>query len=277
MSKKIFFSVEEILSDIYFDEIEEAINKLKDYNLLEEVDKKLRFLESQIEQKRKLNLNVFAISFLQSINTNVLNIQNIEDKEFLKCILSDIGTYLIDVFIMEGTINVHGLKDLEGSLKSISEIEGYNYRDLEKHIQLRRAINNQSSMNNQYEIKTTKLVYYDWTTDDYILNEIAGNLKSEESISCAITFKKLFSDKPKKVSINRKSKDFIVVLFDVLHKKGLIKPRGNKGHFIPLSRYAVDFENNLLFNKAMKQEKYTIKKNESKYIALKRKAEKWIS
>ncbi len=275
-NKGILFSVQEILAEIYSDNLEEAIIKLNLYDLKNVVDNKLQYLKSRIEKNEMIDLNIFSVSLLKSINDIVLNIEDDNDRKLLKYILSDIGTYLIDSFIKHEELNRMQLTALFNSLRGVSEIEGYDFKDLEMRLQLQRSIRNQLRETNEPK-ESNLVVFYEWLGEDHKLIELAENLKSEKSISSVKDFKKLFTAEPRKVTFSENSKKFIVVLFDLLYEKKLIKPRKNKGHLLPLKRYAVNLENNFLFKNEMKVEKQMAKKNPSKYHMLRTKAKKWIS
>lgn len=72
--KKLLFSVEEILKEIYSDSISETIEKLEEYGLVEVFNSKLKYLKTKLKRDdhSAINLNVFSISLLKSINDIVL-------------------------------------------------------------------------------------------------------------------------------------------------------------------------------------------------------------
>lgn len=264
-------SIESILNDIFYDGTEKTIEQLKKYGLYEITQKKITYFNNSINLNKADNLNAIYASFVQSINTKLNNISDLNEREHLKYILSDIGNHLIDKLIKNKIITSNDLKALEVSLEEIYKILGYDINDLLKRTQFNRIVSLLDSHN------TESNIYYEWISDDLNhFDEICRNLRSEKSISSIKDFKKLFSPKPVNVGFNEDSIEFVVVLFDTLYEKKLIKPRNKKGHLAPLKVYAVDFENNILFKKEMKQVKYTIKKNNSKYNKLRSKAEKWI-
>ena len=266
-------SIESILNDIFFDGTEKTIEQLKEYGLYEITQKKIAFFNDSMNQNKVANLNAVYASFVQSINTKLNNVSDLDEREHLKYILVNIGNHLIDKFIENRLLTTDDLKALEASLKEIYEILGYDFNDLLKRTQFARIASLLDSQENNKEAN----IYYEWISDNLNhFDEICRNLKSEKSISSIKDFKKLFTPKPVNVNFSKKSGEFVIVLFDTLYNEKLIKPRKKKGHLAPLKNYAVDFENNVLFKKEMKQIKYTIKKNESKYNKLKVKAEKWV-
>ncbi len=268
-------SIESILNDIFYDGTEKTIEQLKKYGLYEITQKKITFFNDSVNQNKVTNLNAVYALFVQSINTKLNNISDLDEREHLKYILSNIGNHLIDKLIESRLITPNDLKSLEVSLEEIYKILGYDINDLLKRTQFSRIaslLDSQKENNNR-----ESNIYYDWIGEDLNrFDEICRNLKSEKSISSIKDFKKLFTSEPVNVSFKKENFEFVVVLFDTLYEQKLIMPRKKKGHLAPLKNYAVDFDDNVLFKKEMKQIKYTIKKNTVKYNKLKGKAEKWV-
>lgn len=273
----IKYSIETILNDIFFDGTEKTIEQLKKYGLYEITQKKIDFFNNSMNQNKVTNLNAVYTAFIQSINTQLNNVGDLVEREHLKYILSNIGNHLIDKLIETNLITSNDLIDLEESLKEICELLGYDFEDLRKRTQLNRIallLRNQEKNNG---IKKESTIYYEWVSQDHnLFDYVCRNLKSEKSISSIKDFKKLFTPEPVNVTFSKDNSEFIVVLFDTLYEQKLISPRKKKGHLAPLKNYAVDFDNNILFKKEMKQIKYTIKKNTLKYDKLRCKAEKWL-
>jgi len=211
---------------------------------------------------------------LQTINTKLIAIISDEDRYFFKYLISEISHSLIrKYFGIEGVTYVN-LERLDDALKSICEIEGYDYDDLEKLLKLKHTISLLKAQSDHI-IKTT-VIHYDWLLEQSSLDSLAGDLKSEKMISSVTEFKSLFTSSPIEVKINGIYKEYILILFDTLNEFGIIKARGRKGHFVPLIRKTVDFDNKILFKRKPNQIKYTIKKNTEKYRILRNKAEKRI-
>lgn len=269
-------SIESILNDIFYDGTEKTIEQLKKYGLYEITQKKIIFFNDSMNQNKVANLNTVYASFVQSINTKLNSISDLDEREHLKYILSNIGNHLIDKLIENNIITSSDLKGLEESLKDIYELLDYDFEDLAKRTQFTRIaslLDSKETQNNKNESER----YYEWIGSDHNhFDWVCRNLKSEKSISSIKDFKKLFTPKPVKVGFCKDNFEFVVVLFDTLYEQNIIKPKKRKGHLAPLKDYAVDFENNVLFKKEMKQIKYTIKKNQTKYSKLRGKAEKWI-
>jgi len=268
-------AIEFILDEIFFNKTEEAIKKMEEYDLFGIIDNNISHLNSKLESNTFIDFNTIAVSFLLSMNSKINIIKDTEDKEYLKYIISNIGNYLIDKFLTEGIIDFKGLKELESSFSTLCELQGYNYSDLDNRVQLKRIISALESQNSN--VVTTKDIYYEWNGKDYLLDDITKNLKSENSIASTKEFRKLFSTSPPdKVRFQNGIQDFLVVLFDTLYEKKILKPKGVRGHFALIYKCAVDLDNNILFKKEPKHINYSIKKNKEKYRKLRAKAENWI-
>ncbi|WP_299676363.1 hypothetical protein [uncultured Dokdonia sp.] len=274
---KLLLTIEEILSDVYGDDTGGAIELLDEYNLREVVNEKLLYLKRKTNFLDIDHISTFSFSLLKAINNIVLKVENGKDKRLLKYTLADIGNYLIKKLIEQEKMTFEDFEELGKSLREFCELEGYNYQDLERLLQIDRSIKIKTNHKNLSVIKNQINVYYEWNGNKDLLEYIIDNLKSEKIIVLKSEFEKLFSVTPKQVRIKRDSKDFIIVLFDVLKNKKLITPRGNKGHFVPLKSFAIDFDKKVLFKKEMKLYKQAIKKKIAKYNEYRIRAEKWIA
>ena len=267
-------SVESVLSEIFFDDYELAITKLKEYDLYEITEKHLDYYFKIIEIKKASNFNVVYVTFVQSVNSIFKSIDNSEEVEFLKYLLSSIGNYLIDELIKKKIISIVDLKNTRDSLMNVYDLQGFDYNDFEKRTHLNRIVSIYESQN--INLENQKFVHYEWLGDNNLFDEISRNLKSKNYIKSIKNFKSIFTTKPVNFFISKNYKEFIVILFDLLYERKIIKPKVMKGHLAPLKLYARDFENNLLYKKEMKHIKFTLKNNPAKYHQLRAKAEKWL-
>lgn len=266
-------SIKNILDEVYFGKVDDAIQKLEQYGFYDVLNKKVITIYKKLESKELLNIEIVATSFLQTINTKLNSVEDDTDKYFLKYIISEVSNYLIKKYFSIEEVTYENLERLEGALQSISEVEEYDYRDLESRLNLKKTIS-------FLKLKTSSkpiIVHYEWCRDKESLNTLAYDLKSMEVIRSVGDFKRLFSSSPISVKIDDTHKEFVFILFDLLHEQRLIKAKGRKGHFTPLVKNTVDYENNILFNKRPNQIKYTIQKNKEKYWVLRAKAEKRIA
>ena len=99
------------------------------------------------------------------------------------------------------------------------------------------------------KMRETKYPYYQWLGYDYELNDLIYTLKDKGILIRVKGFRYLF--RPIKTSFHfyalRERIDELVIIFDILKEKGLIRPKIVSGHFTPLARYGVDNEGSILF------------------------------
>ncbi len=262
-------TLNKIIEDIFFNDTQIAIDKLREYNLYDIIEKHIDSINADLN-----NFNTIATSLISSVNSILRNVSNLEEKAYLEYLISDIANFIIKKFFSEGTINHNEIASLDEQIKTICNLNGYNYVDFQKLIPLKKiseyiAINQSRKENN-------KLVYYYWNTKNYILDELAKNLKSEQIIYSIKDFKKLFSSEPIEVVFNKEKVNFIIILFDELYHLDFIKPKIKKGHFIALKQYSIDQDKNSLFEKEIKHLNYSIKKNATEYNKIKSKIKNWL-
>lgn len=247
------------------------INTILEKNeLIEILQKQVLYFNMYIKDDSMSDFNTTSITDLQVIKSKLNILENKKDIEFLKYLCSSIGNYLIHKLLNQNRICATDLKSLNEALKNVSELRDYA---IEARLQLNRNAD-------LIETKDTKepciCAYYEWLQNDYFLDEISSNLRSEKIIRSVKDFKKLFTKNPVQVAFDVESKEFIIVLFDLLYQKNIIKPKIRKGHFVPLKEFSVDLDNKVLFKRDMKQVKYSVKKNTEKYHKIEAKAMKWI-
>ncbi|CAA0180198.1 hypothetical protein [Tenacibaculum maritimum] len=269
---QIFYSIEEILSEIFFDNISESINLLKEYGFYTLVNEHLIFLKEKKDNEIKEAIETVVISFIQTVNTKLYDIDDEDNKLELKYLLSEIGNYIIDCINLERP----KLKSLKSALISLSELKGYDYKDIESRLQISRLIRISTSTKDDLIEELDKRPYYEWLSKDYKIDEISKNLKSENIIKSVKSFKRIFTTEPEEFQTNPDKREFLFILFDVLYDNNFIKPKIKKGKFLPLQKYCVDFQNKILFKKKPKYIKQEIKKKAEKYERLKAKAKKWL-
>lgn len=267
-------SIKSILNKIFFNEVDTALLKLKQYGFDIILEQKINLIYKRFQSKNISDIDIIASSFLQTVNTKLKEITSKEDELFVKYLLTDIGNHLIQNFKNVKTVTYRDLDKLNNTFKSICEIEGYDYKDLENRIGLKNKIDLLKV--NQDGVLDTKPVYYDWLKSNSSLDFLIDDLKSEKMIKVKNEFNSLFTQNPLKTKINAEFKEFIFILFDTLYEKKIIQPRVKKGHFLPLIQNAVDFDGNILYLKKANSYKFTIKKNKEKSNKLKRKSLKWI-
>ena len=267
-------SIKFILNEIFFNEVDTALLKLKQYGFDVILEQKINLIYTRFQSKNISDIDIIASLFLQTVNTKLKEITDKEDELFVKYLLTDIGNHLILNFYKIETVTYKDLEKLNNTFKSICEIEGYDYKDLENRIGLKSKID--LLRIDQDGVQEVKIVYYDWLVGNSALDFLIDDLKSEKIIKVKNEFRSLFTKNPLKTKINPEFKEFLFILFDTLYEHKIIKPRVKKGHFSPLVQNAVDFDGSTLYIQKANSYKFTIQKNKEKYNKLKSKASKWI-
>jgi hypothetical protein len=204
------------------------------------------------------------------LNSVLEKIDNIEEKKELEYILSDISSEFIHLLLQKKGISQENLlTQIRDSLITTCIVNNWNTELLLKKIRidlLHILSVNDSSIDNDLR----RISYYSWLGSIERLNELAYNLKDRKTIKSTGEFKKLFSSHTGniRVRIDSEQINFIIVLFDQLKVKRLIKPCGTKGHFYPLKSYCVDFDKNVLIKNDPKRKKELIRRNNIKYREL---------
>ncbi|CAM1352292.1 hypothetical protein [Tenacibaculum ascidiaceicola] len=264
--------IEQILEEIYSNDIKLAVESLKKYQLYEIIQKSTSILEEKKEKPVKVITHLAGV-FLSSVNKKIINIDNLEDKMFLKCLISDIGVYLIKDQFKKNKIDKFDIKEINNQLKTVCELENYDFYELKSLLNLEH-IYDFLEVSDEKSVGQTS--YYEWLADPNVFHEVIGNLKSEKMIDSVKDFKKLFTSNPVKIKFNVQHKDFLVVFIDYLFQKKYLKTKIKRGHFTPIKNFVVDHENNFLFNGKVKYDKARIKKNEELNNQLLRKVKNWV-
>lgn len=226
------------------------------------------------------NIGALASSFLTGVNSKLSLVPVSDEKAKIELIISDVAFELIKSVLD----NYRGdrrllLSAINYSLQTTCEFNGYDFNALSHIMPLKKYIELQPDRSQLKIIYKGDCIYYKWNSGAYNLSDLCSELKARNVIKSTKEFYKLF-ESPKEdfiISFNREYHDELIVLFDILYHKKHILPVGNKGHFLPLQRYAVDFENKSLLKKEAKTLKYTLKKNKVKWQELNEKVYKWIA
>jgi hypothetical protein len=286
-NQKALISVKNIINDLYVDKKQHVFDLILKYELEQPIQNLVNFINNKI-QKKQSGIKGLPSAFLTQINSGFLaKIQDSEEKRELEEILSNISTYLLEKYIQ--SINLPSasiVKDLQEELKTTCEINSFDYNALNKVFPIETLVKFAKLSSNTSEevnlLTKPPIYYYEWNGGSpNNLDDLIKNLKSENHISNVWEFRRIFKEHTGdiRVLINKESLDFIIILFDTLvdKNKQLLIPRGkNCGKFHPLKLYAVDFDKKVLIENEPKHIKYRIMKNESYYLKLKGKAEKWI-
>jgi predicted nucleic acid-binding protein len=263
--------LKDLITTIFVDENEKILlllRKVELDNFISDFFNRLNELQtSDFEQKKNI-AGTLASTYLTRLNSVLEKIDNIEEKKELEYILSDISSEFIHLLLQKKGISQENLlTQIRDSLITTCIVNNWNTELLLKKIRidlLHILSVNDSSIDNDLRS------YYSWLGSIERLNELAYNLKDRKTIKSTGEFKKLFSSHTGniRVRIDSEQINFIIVLFDQLKVKRLIKPCGTKGHFYPLKSYCVDFDKNVLIKNDPKRKKELIRRNNIKYREL---------
>jgi len=262
--------LEGILREIYSNDIQEGIEILNRYDFYNTIQKNIDFLNK--DNKDKKVIKHLVGHFLHSINQKLLKIDDLEDKMYLKIIISDVGLYLIKTQFKNQNINIEDLKEINNQLKYTCEIEGYDFEELQKLLGLDQIY---KFLQDDLRDNIKKVIYFEWLGKNNHFDEIVDTLKTEGVIRSKKEFKKLFTENPVNVRIDIAQKDFLIIFIDYLKESNLLTTKPKKGHLLVLRECIVDDDKKRIFKKEMKHEKYRIKKNAQKYNELRRIAKNW--
>lgn len=278
-------NVKSIVSRLYPETKKEVLALLDEYKLVVVTDKTIDLVEAQFAQMEvmkpfELDMSIgnMASSYLTQVNSIVAKAKDEETKEALRNIVFEISIFLIRTVIEFSNREVHEtVSIIKNSLKTACKINNYDFDTLNRFLRLDLMYN--ISAITKKKLTPQVVTYYEWKDDPYKLDEIARNLKAENSIDSVKTFKQLFEphEKDLKVAVNMQSLEFIMVMLDVFKQKGLIFPKGRKGHFTPLVQYGTNLKGSELFIKEPKHIMYAIKKDEKKYEKFLHKVNNWLT
>jgi len=241
-------------------------------SLLRKIDleKTINAAISKIEDALKTNDSNKIISIsgivLSSINIKLTSISSDNDKKSIEYLLADIfQDYLDSIVHLQNGQEV--LSQISENLKNTCELHGYDYSamikifNIEKHIVLLP------------KLKVNKSLYYKWNGQLDELDELVRDIFDKKWIYSVKEFKRLFKpiEGSLQVRCNKDKKDELLLLFQVLKEYCLIQPKGknNSGHFTPFVTYAIDNEENYLFEKAINKHHDKMKRKMYEYKVLK--------
>ncbi|WP_299276380.1 hypothetical protein [uncultured Psychroserpens sp.] len=202
---------------------------------------------------------------LNDINGVISNIKNRNEKKQIEYLLSDIFQDYIKTISIQDNSDII-IDEIIENLKIACEYRGYDYNTLTQILGLEKT----KVLKPRFVAKKT---YYEWLGKESELDEITRDLADKKIIYSIKEFKKLFKPITSSfyVKFNKEFKDEIIVFFQLLKNKKLIKPKGTSGHFAPLTQYSVDNEDVFLIKKAINKEHERIKKNPVRYNEIRNK------
>jgi hypothetical protein len=283
MQQKVFIRVKCSTNDlktIYFMILSKLEKKITEsysnadhlISLLRKIDleKTINVAISKIEDALKTNDSNKIISIsgivLSSINSKLTYLNSDNEKKSIEYLLADIfQDYLDNIVHLQNGQDV--LAQINENLKNTCELHAYDYSamikifNIEKHIVLLP------------KLKINKSLYYKWNGHLEELDELARDIFDKKWIYSVKEFKRLFKpiEGSLQVRCNKDKKDELLLLFQVLKEYGLIQPKGknNSGHFTPFVNYAIDNEENYLFEKAINKHHNKMKRKMDEYEVLK--------
>lgn len=222
-------------------------------------------------EKGRNIIGTLASTYLTRLNSVLEKMDNIEEKEELEYILSEISNEFIHQLLQKDGISQEILlKEIRDSLITTCQVNNWNTELLLKKTRIDLLHILSVKADSSIDDSLRRISYYLWLGNTEDLDELAYNLKDRKTIKSIGEFKKLFSAHAGRITVkvNSAQIDFIIVLFDQLKIKKLIKPCGTQGHFFPLKTYCVDFDKNVLIKNDPKRVKELIRRNSSKYQKL---------
>ncbi|PKP15419.1 MAG: hypothetical protein CVU07_10165, partial [Bacteroidetes bacterium HGW-Bacteroidetes-23] len=82
-------TLNKIIEDIFFNDTQIAIDKLREYNLYDVIEKHINSINTDLN-----NFNTIATSLISSVNSILRNVNNLEDKAYLEYLISDIANFI---------------------------------------------------------------------------------------------------------------------------------------------------------------------------------------
>lgn len=184
---------------------------------------------------------------LVHINQKFRNISDKNEVELLENVIAHLFQELISR-LYESEVGKTCVTTCSKALKTACEMHDYNYDELSRLLNL-----GPGAVRIRY-LKPRKSYYYTWVECAAALNELdelSKDLKDKKIIGGVTNFKRIFKkiEQEHTFDAHENKAEHLVILFDILKRKKIVKARGGSGHFAPLVQCAVDngkkiFENN---------------------------------
>jgi hypothetical protein len=262
--------LEKIISENYFDSAE-IIVTIRKYHFETTLSPSLQKISYYIKSNKYHAIPNIVGTLLVSINDKI---QLAEGKE--KRILEGLSSTLFTEQIAHLNATKSGRECWDKCipvLKDTCDFKNYNYEELSKLLKLDFI-----PIDNSKKKVNRPLPYYKWMGNETDLIEIIRDIQSKKWISKVSEFRKLFkpvSDENYVFNASSEHIDKLIILFDELKTQQLIIPQKNKGHFYPLNRYGLDFDQKL-FKKEPKKYVESIKSKKPYYESIQKEVQKLI-
>lgn len=268
-----------LLKEIFVDRVEHIEEQLKKYGLDHKIFKFYRNLEKTDFNPQNNSEAILAATLLTNINTTIESVEIETDKMNLEYICADISIYLLTLVLKKSPKSYdQAMVEIASSLVSTCKANGWNYEILLKKLKFDLSQSTAITNSKPLDLIDSKIYYYSWQKNKQELDDLIYDLKDKKVIKSINDFKKIFESHNGsiKVTINKEKLDFLIILFDELHKQKLIKIVGTRGKYHPLKTHGIDFEKNVLIKNEPKHIKDRITKNASHYQTLLNQVEKTI-
>lgn len=250
---------------------EKFIDTLIEFDLDVLMSNVIHQVERCIENQDLKRLSQVSGTILTSINTKIGCITDLDKKQAVEYLLSDIfDTYL--KLVGQQLNGKEALKDINENLKYACELNNYKFEELANYLNIEKNMVLLPKLSKQEK-------YYDWQREREELINILNDMRSMKIIASSKSFLKIFKPSAIKLSIecSPEKKDLLLVIFSVLKDKKLIKPKGGSGYLSPLFYHTVDNENLSLFPEKINKLHEKIKRNNTNYLKIRAKAEELIN
>lgn len=277
-----------LIDKVFVDRKEEVLSLLKDYRLdrfISSFYEKVLSLHKDDFTSDKKVLSSLSSSLLTRINSVLETIENEDEKDDLEFIFSEIANeFIFHIIQIDGIAKDEVLTEIRDSLAAACEANWWNKEALFRRtkIELMHALTAKASSPltiSKKQNSQNMICYYTWLKREgksYSLDDFSYDLKglkdvdgvNEDKLIKSVTeFKRLFSthDGNIRVKMNGEQLEFIIILFDQLDENNFISVNGTKGHFHPLKKYCIDFEEKELIKTTPKRIKERIKRNPIKH------------
>lgn len=262
---------ETLISNVYIDHIE-IIVTIRKYSFETTLYPILTKVDEYITSGRFDALPLIVGTLLTTINDKLALISGKE-----KSILEELASELFKEQISVLNSTEEGRSCWQKCLPIIEEtcdFKGYDFLSLSQLVGF-NLVKKSKSDNVKSKVD---LPYYVWLGKSEHLIELIRDIKDKQWISNVNEFKKLFkpiSEPNYTFSAKSEYKEKLLVLFAELKNYSLIRPKTNRGHFYPLTRYGVDFEKRL-FEKEPKRYMENLKRKQVEYTCAVAEVQKMI-
>lgn len=279
--------LEQVLRNIYVNEVSASMELLNKYGLdefLGQFAEKVYSPDIHLTFGSTKSVGLIAGTMLTRINSTIGKIEG-EEKNLVERIVADIAIAFLGHVATNSTLDRKALfEDVRESLETVSSVNGWNVNELMKRLKfdmLSGIAATTSDKNLLIPESKPTITYYDWLVRTPGRDKFIRDLKAEGYIKSEVEFRGLFNvyDEDFTVRIDKSRTEFLLLLIVTLvnQDEKWLGTKGSRGHFLPLKKCAVDFEENLLFKKDPKRIIENLKKKSEKYQMIKGEVERFLS